>query len=194
MAEEIKNTAEAPVMKKRIFSGVQPSGILTLGNYIGAIRNWVGLQENYDCMYCMMDLHAITVRQVPADLRRRTMEGLALYIACGIDPNKSILFVQSHVPAHAELAWILGCYTGFGELSRMTQFKDKSQKHADNINAGLFTYPVLMAADILLYQTDLVPVGADQKQWKSRATLPDVLTAFTAMCLRFPKRIFPRPV
>ena len=167
MAEEKKLAPETPVeteAKKRIFSGVQPSGILTLGNYIGAIRNWVGLQENYDCMYCMMDLHAITVRQVPADLRRRTMEGLALYIACGIDPNKSILFVQSHVPAHAELAWILGCYTGFGELSRMTQFKDKSQKHADNINAGLFTYPVLMAADILLYQTDLVPVGADQKQ------------------------------
>ena len=167
MAEEKVLAPETPVekeTKKRIFSGVQPSGILTLGNYIGAIRNWVGLQENYDCMYCMMDLHAITVRQVPADLRRRTMEGLALYIACGIDPNKSILFVQSHVPAHAELAWILGCYTGFGELSRMTQFKDKSQKHADNINAGLFTYPVLMAADILLYQTDLVPVGADQKQ------------------------------
>lgn len=167
MAEEKTLAPETPVekeTKKRIFSGVQPSGILTLGNYIGAIRNWVGLQENYDCMYCMMDLHAITVRQVPADLRRRTMEGLALYIACGIDPNKSILFVQSHVPAHAELAWILGCYTGFGELSRMTQFKDKSQKHADNINAGLFTYPVLMAADILLYQTDLVPVGADQKQ------------------------------
>ena len=167
MAEEKVLAPETPVekeTKKRIFSGVQPSGILTLGNYIGAIRNWVGLQENYDCMYCMMDLHAITVRQVPADLRHRTMEGLALYIACGIDPNKSILFVQSHVPAHAELAWILGCYTGFGELSRMTQFKDKSQKHADNINAGLFTYPVLMAADILLYQTDLVPVGADQKQ------------------------------
>ncbi len=166
MAEEMKTenkeVTEAP--RKRIFSGVQPSGILTLGNYLGAIRNWVGLQNDYDCMYCMMDLHAITVRQVPAELRRRTLEGLALYIACGIDPNKSILFVQSHVPAHAELSWILGCYTGFGELSRMTQFKDKSQKHADNINAGLFTYPVLMAADILLYQTDLVPVGIDQKQ------------------------------
>lgn len=164
MAEDIKETETKEAPRKRIFSGVQPSGILTLGNYLGAIRNWVGLQEDYDCMYCMMDLHAITVRQVPAELRRRTMEGLALYIACGIDPNKSILFVQSHVPAHAELSWILGCYTGFGELSRMTQFKDKSQKHADNINAGLFTYPVLMAADILLYQTDLVPVGIDQKQ------------------------------
>ena len=164
MAEDIKETETKEAPRKRIFSGVQPSGILTLGNYLGAIRNWVGLQEDYDCMYCMMDLHAITVRQVPAELRRRTMEGLALYIACGIDPNNSILFVQSHVPAHAELSWILGCYTGFGELSRMTQFKDKSQKHADNINAGLFTYPVLMAADILLYQTDLVPVGIDQKQ------------------------------
>lgn len=166
MAEEMKteNKEVTETPRKRIFSGVQPSGILTLGNYLGAIRNWVGLQDDYDCMYCMMDLHAITVRQVPAELRRRTLEGLALYIACGIDPNKSILFVQSHVPAHSELSWILGCYTGFGELSRMTQFKDKSQKHADNINAGLFTYPVLMAADILLYQTDLVPVGIDQKQ------------------------------
>ncbi len=150
--------------RKRIFSGVQPSGILTLGNYIGAIRNWVTLQNDYDCLYCVVDMHAITVRQNPAELRRRTLEGLALYIACGIDPEKSILFVQSHVSAHAELSWVLGCYTGFGELSRMTQFKDKSAKHADNINAGLFTYPTLMAADILLYQADLVPVGIDQKQ------------------------------
>ena len=161
---EIKTTEEKAEPRKRIFSGVQPSGILTLGNYLGAIKNWVTLQEDYDCLYCVVDLHAITVRQVPADLRRRTLEGLALYIACGIDPEKSIMFVQSHVPAHAELAWTLGCYTGFGELSRMTQFKDKSAKHADNINSGHFTYPVLMAADILLYQTDVVPVGLDQKQ------------------------------
>ncbi len=149
---------------KRIFSGVQPSGVLTIGNYLGAIKNWVALQDDYECLYCVVDLHAITVRQTPADLRRRTLEGLALYIACGIDPEKSVMFVQSHVPAHAELSWVLGCNTMFGELSRMTQFKDKSQKHADNINAGLFTYPVLMAADILLYQTDVVPVGIDQKQ------------------------------
>ena len=160
-----QNNENAPAeRRKRIFSGVQPSGILTLGNYLGAIKNWVGLQDDYDCLYCVVDLHAITVRQTPAELRKRTMEGLALYIACGIDPEKSIMFVQSHVPAHAELSWVLGCNTMFGELSRMTQFKDKSQKHADNINAGLFTYPVLMAADILLYGTDLVPVGIDQKQ------------------------------
>jgi tryptophanyl-tRNA synthetase len=150
--------------KKIIFSGVQPSGILTIGNYLGAIKNWVTLQNEYDCLYCVVDLHAITVRQTPADLRRHTLEGLALYIACGISPEKSTMFVQSHVPAHAELSWVLGCNTMFGELSRMTQFKDKSAKHANNINAGLFTYPVLMAADILLYQTDLVPVGQDQKQ------------------------------
>lgn len=151
-------------IKKRIFSGVQPSGVLTIGNYLGAIKNWVSLQEDYECLYCVVDMHAITVRQTPADLRKRTLEGLALYIACGIDPAKSTMFVQSHVPAHAELSWVLNCNTMFGELSRMTQFKDKSQKHADNINAGLFTYPVLMAADILLYQTDVVPVGIDQKQ------------------------------
>ncbi len=150
--------------KKTIFSGVQPSGKLTLGNYIGAIRNWEKLQEDYKCIYCVVDMHAITVRQNPADLRRQTLEVLAQYIACGIDPMKSTLFIQSHVPSHAELAWILNCYTMFGELSRMTQFKDKSAKNADNINAGLFTYPALMAADILLYQTDLVPVGIDQKQ------------------------------
>ena len=155
---------EENVVKKRIFSGVQPSGILTIGNYLGAIKNWVKLQDDYDCLYCVVDMHAITVRQTPADLRRRTLEGLALYIACGIDPEKSTMFVQSHVPAHAELSWVLGCNTMFGELSRMTQFKDKSKKHADNINAGLFTYPTLMAADILLYQTDVVPVGIDQKQ------------------------------
>lgn len=150
--------------KQVIFSGIQPSGILTLGNYLGALKNWVALQESYDCIYCVVDMHAITVRQVPADLRRHTYEALAVYIACGISPDKCILFAQSHVPAHAELAWILNCYTMFGELSRMTQFKDKSAKNADNINAGLFAYPSLMAADILLYQTNLVPVGDDQRQ------------------------------
>lgn len=150
--------------RKRIFSGIQPSGELTLGSYMGALRNWVALQDEYDCLYCIVDMHAITVRQVPADLRRRTLEQLAQYIACGLDSQKNIMFIQSHVPQHAQLSWVLGCYTQFGELSRMTQFKDKSQKHADNITAGLFTYPVLMAADILLYQTDLVPVGQDQKQ------------------------------
>ncbi len=150
--------------KKIIFSGVQPSGTLTLGNYLGAIKNWVQLQKDYNCIYAMMDLHTITVRHTPADIRRRTLEVLALYIACGIDPENNILFIQSHNPAHAELAWVLNCYTYMGELSRMTQFKDKSSRHAENINAGLFTYPVLMAADILLYQTDYVPVGKDQMQ------------------------------
>lgn len=150
--------------KKRIFSGVQPSGNITLGNYLGAIKNWVSLQDDYDCIFAMMDLHTITVRQTPAELRKRTTELLALYIACGIDPEKCTLFIQSQNSAHAELGWILDCYTYMGELQRMTQFKDKSARHADNINAGLFTYPVLMAADILLYQTDLVPVGKDQLQ------------------------------
>lgn len=150
--------------KKTIFSGVQPSGKLTLGNYLGAIRNFPILQEQYNCIYCVVDQHAITVRQEPAALRRATLELIAQYIACGLDPEKSILFIQSHVPAHAELAWVLNCFTMFGEASRMTQFKDKSAKHADNINAGLFTYPCLMAADILLYQPDFVPVGEDQKQ------------------------------
>lgn len=150
--------------KQVIFSGIQPSGILTLGNYLGALKNWVALQDSYDCIYCVVDMHAITVRQVPAELRRHTFEALAVYIACGISPDKCILFAQSHVPAHAELAWILNCYTMFGELSRMTQFKDKSAKNADNINVGLFAYPSLMAADILLYQTNLVPVGDDQRQ------------------------------
>ena len=150
--------------RKRIFSGIQPSGDLTLGSYMGAIKNWVPLQDEYDCIYCIVDMHAITVRQDPALLRRRTLEQLAQYIACGLDPVRSVIFIQSHVPQHAELAWVLGCYTQFGELSRMTQFKDKSKKHADNITAGLFTYPVLMAADILLYQADLVPVGEDQRQ------------------------------
>ena len=149
---------------KTVFSGVQPSGNLTIGNYLGAIKNFSRFSDEYKTFYCVVDLHAITVRQVPAELRRRTYETLALYIACGLDPKKNTLFVQSHVPAHAELGWILDCYTMFGELSRMTQFKDKSAKNAENINAGLFTYPALMAADMLLYQTDLVPVGIDQKQ------------------------------
>jgi len=150
--------------KKVVFSGVQPTGSLTLGNYLGAIKNFSAFSDEYRCYYCVVDMHAITVRQNPAELRRRTYDTLALYIACGLDPEKNVLFVQSHVPAHAELAWILDCYTMFGELSRMTQFKDKSAKNADNINAGLFTYPTLMAADILLYQTEMVPVGDDQKQ------------------------------
>ncbi|HBL84094.1 MAG: tryptophan--tRNA ligase [Clostridiales bacterium GWF2_38_85] len=150
--------------KKTIFSGIQPSGNLTIGNYLGSLKNWVTLQDEYNSLFCIVDLHAITVRQIPADLRKRTLEVLALYMACGLDPEKSIIFVQSHVPAHAELSWVLGCYTMFGELSRMTQFKDKSEKNSQNVNAGLFTYPVLMAADILLYQADLVPVGEDQKQ------------------------------
>ena len=150
--------------KKRLLSGIQPSGDLHLGNYLGAIRNWAALSEEFDCYWFMADLHTITVRQVPADLRRRTLTQIAIYIACGLDPAKNTIFVQSHVPAHAQLGWVLDCYTMFGELSRMTQFKDKSAKNADNINAGLFTYPSLMAADILLYQPDLVPVGQDQKQ------------------------------
>ena len=155
---------EEAVKKKVMLSGIQPSGDLTLGSYLGAIKNWKERAEEFDCYYFMADLHSITVRQVPADLRRRTMEQLAQYIACGLDPEKNTLFVQSHVPAHTQLGWVLDCFTMFGELSRMTQFKDKSQKNAENINAGLFTYPALMAADILLYQPDYVPVGGDQKQ------------------------------
>ena len=155
---------ENEVQKKRILSGIQPSGDLTLGSYLGAIRNWAALADEYDCYYMMADMHTITVRQVPAELRRHTLVQLAAYIASGLDPEKNVLFVQSHVPAHAQLGWVLDCYTMFGELSRMTQFKDKSAKNADNINGGLFTYPSLMAADILLYQPDYVPVGEDQKQ------------------------------
>ena len=147
-----------------IFSGAQPSGALTLGSYMGALKNWVSLSKEYDCFYCIVDLHAITVRQDPATLRRTCLEQLAQYIACGLDPDACTLFIQSHVPAHAELNWILNCYTMYGELGRMVQFKDKSARNADNINAGLFTYPVLQAADILLYQANLVPVGEDQKQ------------------------------
>lgn len=150
--------------KKRIFSGIQPSGYFTLGNYLGALKNWVELQKQYDCIFCVVNMHALTVRQEPKDLRKRTYDSFVQLLACGIDPEKALLFVQSYVTSHAELAWILDCYTYMGELNRMTQFKDKSAKHEDNINAGLFTYPALMAADILLYQTDLVPVGDDQKQ------------------------------
>jgi len=147
-----------------VLSGIQPSGKLTLGNYLGAIKNWVPLAETHDCYYMLVDLHAITARQDPAALRERSFEFLALYIACGLDPARNVLFVQSHVPAHSRLAWILNCYTMMGELERMTQFKDKSAKNVNNINAGLFDYPVLMAADILLYQATGVPVGDDQKQ------------------------------
>ena len=150
--------------KKLIFSGIQPTGTFTLGNYIGAVRNWGPLQDEYNCFYCVVDLHAITVKQEPAKLRKNTLDAYALLMACGIDTEKSILFIQSHVKTHAELNWVLGCSTQFGELSRMTQFKDKSKRHADDVNSGLFTYPVLMAADILAYNADLVPVGVDQKQ------------------------------
>lgn len=152
------------VKRKRILSGIQPSGHLMLGNYLGALKNWVQLQDQYQCYYVLVDMHAITVRQDPKELRKRSYDLIALYIAAGIDPEKSVIFIQSHVPQHAELSWVLNCITYMGELSRMTQFKDKSRKHSKNINAGLFAYPVLMAADILLYQADLVPVGHDQKQ------------------------------
>ena len=155
---------EKTIQKKVMLSGIKPSGDLTLGSYLGAIKNWAERAEQFDCYYFMADMHAITVRQNPADLRRRTLEQLAQYIACGLDPQKNTLFIQSHVPEHAELGWVLNCYAMFGELSRMTQFKDKSAKNEENINGGLFTYPVLMAADILLYQPDYVPVGEDQKQ------------------------------
>ena len=170
---------------KVTFSGIQPSGNLTIGNYLGALKNFSEYTDDYKCFYCIVDQHAITVRQVPAELRRRTYEMMALYIAAGLDPEKTTLYGQSQVPAHTEMAWMLNCFTMFGELSRMTQFKDKSSKHADNINAGLFTYPVLMAADILLYQTDIVPVGIDQKQhveltrdiaWRFNQIYPDTFT------------------
>ena len=155
---------EQQLQKKRIFSGIQPTGNLTLGNYIGALRNFSLLQDEYDCLYSIVDLHALTVRQNPAELRKACLRTMSLFLASGLDPEKNIIYFQSQVPAHPELGWILNCFTYMGEMSRMTQFKDKSAKHTDNINCGLFTYPVLMAADILLYQTDLVPIGADQKQ------------------------------
>ncbi len=150
--------------KKRVFSAVQPSGIPTIGNYVGSIKNWVAMQDEYECIYSLADLHTLTVKQVPAELRQMTYQLLALYLACGIDPEKSIVFAQSHVPQHAELTWVLNTVTYPGELQRMTQFKDKSRNHADNVNMGLLDYPVLMAADILLYGTEVVPVGLDQKQ------------------------------
>ncbi len=156
---------EAQVQKKKsILSGIQPTGVFTLGNYLGAVRNWAQMQEDFHSAYMIADLHALTVRQEPADFRKRILSCYALLLACGVDPDKSVVFIQSHVPAHSQLGWVLACNTQFGELSRMTQFKDKAAQHADNINAGLFTYPSLMAADILLYQADLVPVGVDQKQ------------------------------
>ncbi|GAB1429658.1 tryptophan--tRNA ligase [Ignavibacteria bacterium] len=159
MVQEQKNER-----KKTILSGIQSSGDITVGHYAGAIRNWAALQHQYECFFMTADLHALTVRQEPVALRKRTLDVIAMYIACGIDPESSVLFVQSHVSAHAELAWILNCFTGVGECSRMTQFKEKSQQHNENVNVGLFAYPILMAADILLYQADLVPVGDDQKQ------------------------------
>ena len=155
---------ENEVQKKRILSGIQPSGDLTLGSYLGAIKNWAALADEYDCYYMLADMHTITVRQVPAELRRHTLTQVAAYIASGLDPEKNVLFVQSHVPAHAQLGWVLDCYTMFGELSRMTQFKDKSAKHPDNVNIGLLSYPVLMAADILIFKANLIPVGRDQIQ------------------------------
>lgn len=160
----MEETVKQETAKKVMLSGIQPSGELTLGSYLGAIRNWAELADQFECYYFMADLHTLTTRQDPAALRRRTLNQLAQYIACGLDPEKNTLFIQSHVPQHTELGWILSCYTMFGELSRMTQFKDKSAKNADNINGGLFSYPCLMAADILLYQPDYVPVGQDQKQ------------------------------
>ena len=162
--------------KKKVLSCIQPSGMLTLGNYIGALKNWLNMQEEFDCTYAVADLHAITVRQEPAKLRQQIYSTAALLLALGIDPEKSNIFIQSHVPAHSQLAWILSCYTQFGELSRMTQFKEKSLKHTDNVNAGIFSYPVLMASDILLYKPDLVPVGADQKQHLEIAR--DIATRF----------------
>lgn len=150
--------------KKTILSGIQATGGLTLGNYLGALNNWVEMQDKYDCYYMIADLHTLTIRKKPEELRENTLKLIALYIAAGLDPEKNTIFIQSHVPAHTQLSWVLNCYTYIGELNRMTQFKDKAAKHADNINSGLFTYPVLMAADILIYNADLVPVGDDQKQ------------------------------
>ncbi len=160
MSEEIKT----PEKKKIVLSGIQPSGLITIGNYLGAVKNWAEIQEQYNCLFMIANLHATTVRQDPATLKKNTLDGYAMLLACGVDPKRSIVFIQSQNPHHAEVAWALNCHTQFGELSRMTQFKDKSARYADNINAGLFTYPTLMASDILLYQADLVPVGIDQKQ------------------------------
>ena len=164
--------------KPIVLSGAQPSGQLTIGNYLGALRQWDQMQDAYDCLYCIVDLHAITVRQDPVALRSASLDSLALYLACGIDPARSAVFMQSHVPEHSHLSWVLNCYTQFGELGRMTQFKDKSERHNNNVNAGLFTYPVLMAADILLYQANQIPVGHDQKQHLELAR--DVAMRFNA--------------
>ncbi|MDZ7277004.1 tryptophan--tRNA ligase [Pantoea eucrina] len=180
-------------MKPIVFSGAQPSGELTIGNYMGALRQWVQMQDDFHCIYCIVDLHAITVRQDPAALRKATLDTLALYLACGIDPAKSTIFVQSHVPEHTQLSWILNCYAYFGELSRMTQFKDKSSRYEENINAGLFDYPVLMAADILLYQTNQVPVGEDQKQHLELSR--DIASRFNALygdVFRIPEPFIPK--
>jgi tryptophanyl-tRNA synthetase len=171
--------AITPKAKPVVLSGAQPSGQLTIGNYLGALRQWDRMQDDYDCLYCIVDLHAITVRQDPIALRNASLDSLALYLACGIDPNRSSVFMQSHVPEHSQLNWILNCYTQFGELSRMTQFKDKSERHSNNVNAGLFTYPVLMAADILVYNAHQVPVGHDQKQHLELAR--DIATRFNAL-------------
>jgi tryptophanyl-tRNA synthetase len=174
--------------KKTLLSGIQPSGDLMIGNYIGSIKNWVGMQNDYNCLFSLVNMHAITVEQNPKELLKRSLDFVALYLASGIDPDKSTIFIQSHVPEHSELAWILNCSTYMGELNRMTQFKDKSSKHAQNINVGLFSYPVLMAADILLYQTSLVPVGADQKQHLELTR--DIATRFNN---RFDQKIFTVP-
>lgn len=165
--------------KKSIFSGMQATGTLTLGNYLGALKNWVELEDEFQCFYCVVDMHSITVRQDPAELRKRARALLTLYIAAGLNPEKNCIYYQSHVSGHAELGWILNCFTYMGELNRMTQFKDKSAKHSDNINAGLYTYPVLMAADILLFQSDVVPVGSDQKQHLEIAR--DIATRFNSI-------------
>lgn len=179
--------------KEIIFSGIQPSGELSVGNYIGSLRNWVQLQDDYECIYCVVNEHAITVRQDPKELLERSLNTLALFIAAGVDPNKSTIFLQSHVPAHCQLSWVLNCYTQVGELNRMTQYKDKSKRYADNVTAGLFDYPVLMAADILLYQADLVPVGDDQKQHIEITR--DIATRFNNIygeTFTLPKGYFPK--
>ncbi len=179
--------------KKVLYSAIQPTNKLTIGNYLGAIKNWIALQEEYDCFYSMANMHAITVRQNPAELRQNTLSLLALYIACGVDPQKCCMYIQSHVPCHAELAWVLNTFTYVGEMERMTQFKDKSSKHADNINMGLMAYPVLMAADILLYQADVVPVGMDQRQHLEITR--DIATRFNNIyspTFTVPEGVFPK--
>ncbi|MCR5085132.1 MAG: tryptophan--tRNA ligase [Succinivibrionaceae bacterium] len=179
--------------KDTIFSGIQPSGELSVGNYIGSLRNWVGLQDDYDCVYCVVNEHAITVRQDPDTLRENSLSTLAIFLAAGVDPQKSVIFLQSHVPSHAELAWILNCYTQMGELSRMTQFKDKSQRYSGNVTAGLFDYPVLMAADILLYQARLVPVGDDQRQHVELARdIADRFNSLYGETFAMPECYFPK--